>query len=235
MVKKKNAKLVSLAYSDSEAEDALSGSEDHSEDDETQSNKGGEEDGDKDLPIDSTPEVFFEDIYGDQQFTAEEFHQKLFNKEIEELRIPARSKRPCPAELESQIEYYDKKVKQGLDIIKSIQERKSLRNPSIYEKMISYCQINEMATNYPKANYDPEPFLKGENFYEELARQQREAIEKHDREKAKSSGNHQSSKSSDKKSKWDSVQSNSSNSSAALALALARVQNIVHTQKNLKR
>lgn len=231
MAKKKNAALVSLTYSDSENEDDTFAEDEEEVDnspDEDLSNALNE----KEI-VENVPEIFFEDVYGDHQFSAEEFHKKLFDSQTGEPEVPPRSKRECPEELEAQIEHYNKKVKMGLDFIKTIQDRKSLRNPSIYEKMISYCQINEMATNYPKNNYDPEPFLKPESYYEELARLQKEMIEKHEREK-KSTPNKSSSSnaSADKKSKWDSVQSN--NNSAAIAAALARVHNIVQQASSNK-
>lgn len=47
------------------------------------------------------------------------------------------------------------KMKSGMDMNKLIQERKEFRNPSIYEKLIQYCDINELGTNYPPEIYDP--------------------------------------------------------------------------------
>lgn len=46
-------------------------------------------------------------------------------------------------------------IQEKLDMNKVIQERKDFRNPSIYEKLIQYCGINEFGTNYPPEKYDP--------------------------------------------------------------------------------
>ena len=74
-----------------------------------------------------------------------------------------------------------------LDMNKIIQERKEFRNPSIYEKLIQFCELNELGTNYNSDTYNPLQFGK-ESYYEELAKMQKiemEKMEKHKKEVTK--------------------------------------------------
>ncbi|KFM78927.1 SAP30-binding protein, partial [Stegodyphus mimosarum] len=64
----------------------------------------------------------------------------------------------------------------------SIQRRKDFRNPSIYEKLIQFCNIDEQGTNYPPETYDPHCWGP-ESFYEELAKRQKEEMDKREKEK----------------------------------------------------
>lgn len=71
--------------------------------------------------------------------------------------LPPEPKGKCPQELQDKItNMYDKMKANNMDMNKLIQERKEFRNPSIYEKLIQYCAINELGTNYPPELYDPE-------------------------------------------------------------------------------
>ena len=93
-----------------------------------------------------------------------------------------------------------------MDTNKIIQERKEFRNPSIYEKLIQYCDINELGTNYPADIYDPTSWGK-ESFYEELAKAQKtemDKIEKARKDNAKADINNGSKKAEDdlKKRYW---------------------------------
>lgn len=256
MVKKHNSKIVSLAYSDSENED-----ENHSVEE-------GEIDDDEDGAItdggstasksaenyqnsnDSNsgnasekPEAelaFFEDVYGDQDLTITDFHRSLYGKSPSDVTIPPPTKRRCPEELQRRIEIYYDKVRQGSDLNKTIQMRKDLRNPSIYEKMISYCSINEMATNYPEELYDATPYLKDASYYEELSRLQKEEMEKRVASNSTSASTTrdssstlssslskvaQSTSGAEKKSKWDSGPP-AGNAAAAVAAALSKVNKL---------
>lgn len=62
----------------------------------------------------------------------------------------------CPPELQEKItKMYERMKLNNLDMNKVIQERKEFRNPSIYEKLIQFCDIDELGTNYPPELYDP--------------------------------------------------------------------------------
>lgn len=84
----------------------------------------------------------------------------------------------------------------------SIQMRKDFRNPSIYEKLVAYCGIDELGTNYPPEAYDPHMWGP-ESYYEELSRQQKEEMDKR-KKKAKVDFLTGTAKKPDtRKSKWD--------------------------------
>lgn len=70
--------------------------------------------------------------------------------------LPPEPKGKCPQELQDKItKMYEKMRTNNMDMNKLIQERKEFRNPSIYEKLIQFCDIDELGTNYPPEIYDP--------------------------------------------------------------------------------
>lgn len=70
--------------------------------------------------------------------------------------LPPEPKGKCPEELQEKIRaMYAKMRSNNMDMNKLIQERKEFRNPSIYEKLIQFCDIDELGTNYPPELYDP--------------------------------------------------------------------------------
>ena len=96
-----------------------------------------------------------------------------------------------------------------------IQSKKSFRNPSIYEKLIQYCSIDEYGTNFPKELYDGHLFGK-ESYYDVLAKDQKIDMER--REKAAKERSAKSASKGDKRpeessggglakrrSKWDQI------------------------------
>lgn len=101
------------------------------------------------------------------------------------FNLPAEPKGKCPQELQDKITNMYEKMKNGMDMNKVIQERKEFRNPSIYEKLIQFCDINELGTNYPNELYDPLQWGK-ESFYEELARVQKVEMERREKERKES-------------------------------------------------
>ena len=250
---KKHSKIASLAYSDSENEDNDSVEDGEIDDDDEEGEVHDEEDsqlrttehnsnsndsssrGDRA----AAEEPFFEDIYGDQDLTIADYHRSLFGKRPEEVTMPPPTRRRPPEELQRRIERYYEKVRLGSDLNRSIQARKDLRNPSIYEKMISYCQINEMDTNYPKELYDATPYLGAASYYEELSRLQVEMMEKRNQGGAAGAAaaaaaaaasvagkvpDAGSSEQQNKKSKWDSGPAVAK--SAAVAAALSKAQTL---------
>ncbi|XP_065367675.1 SAP30-binding protein [Calliphora vicina] len=90
--------------------------------------------------------------------------------------------KPLP-ELSDKIQQlYEKMETNNMDMNRIIQQRKEFRNPSIYEKLIQFCDINEFGTNYPPEIYDPLQWG-SESFYEELARVQKIEMVKRQKEK----------------------------------------------------
>lgn len=70
--------------------------------------------------------------------------------------LPPEPKGKCPQELQDKIiKMYESMRTKNMDMNKVIQGRKEFRNPSIYEKLIQYCDIDELGTNYPPELYDP--------------------------------------------------------------------------------
>ncbi|XP_059048787.1 SAP30-binding protein [Achroia grisella] len=99
------------------------------------------------------------------------------------LSIPPEPAGKCPKELQETIaRYYSRMLNEGLDMNKMIQDKKNFRNPSIYEKLIQYCDINELDTNYPPEIYDPLKWGK-ESYYDELARVQKVEMDRREKEK----------------------------------------------------
>jgi len=87
------------------------------------------------------------------------FHRQLIGLDEKDIRIPnAPTNKQCSDKLTEQIIYYHNKMKEGMDMNKSILSRKALRNPSIYEKLITYCNIDEFGTNLPEEIFDPNQF-----------------------------------------------------------------------------
>ena len=46
----------------------------------------------------------------------------------------------------------------GLDANENIKQKKSFRNPSIYQKLIDFLDIDEGGSNFPKDVFDPKRF-----------------------------------------------------------------------------
>ncbi|GIX72532.1 SAP30-binding protein [Caerostris extrusa] len=115
------------------------------------------------------------------------FHRSLLNLKREEIQLPPESVGRCSKALQDKIgDLYNKK-KKGQDMNASLQRRKDFRNPSIYEKLIQFCNIDEQGTNYPPENYDPHCWGP-ESFYEELAKRQKEEMDKKEKEKKETNG-----------------------------------------------
>lgn len=101
-----------------------------------------------------------------------------------------------------------KKLEYGYDMNAVIQRKKAFRNPSIYEKLIQFCEIDEHGTNFPKDLYDGHLFGK-ESYYDELSKVQMLDMER--REKAAKERNAKLAKEGGathdsapkRKSKWD--------------------------------
>ncbi|XP_031619513.1 SAP30-binding protein [Contarinia nasturtii] len=124
--------------------------------------------------------------------------------------LPPEPKGKCPQELQEKInKMYEKMKTQNMNMNKLIQERKEFRNPSIYEKLIQYCDIDELGTNYPPEIYDPMQWTNKESFYyEELAKVQKTEMDKREKEFSKTDMVHVKTKKAEedakkRKSKWD--------------------------------
>ena len=83
---------------------------------------------------------------------------------------------------EKVVSLLQKEQKLGLDLNKHLQTRKDFRNPSIYEKLVTICDLDEFGTNFPEHLYNPKDWGE-ESHYNNLLESQKKAYEK--REKAK--------------------------------------------------
>jgi len=144
----------------------------------------------------------------------EELDEKERSHCMEELweggvKLPPEPRGDCSRELQEKFdELHRKKVEMGYDYNKMIQKKKAFRNPSIYEKLILFCEIDELGTNFPPELYDGHLFGK-ESYYDELARSQKEEMDRREKalEARKKSGDNRTKESapvvSSRKSKWD--------------------------------
>ncbi|XP_053687858.1 SAP30-binding protein [Sabethes cyaneus] len=137
--------------------------------------------------------------------------KKIDRAKLYGFSLPPEPKGKCSVELQEKIaSTYEKMRNSYMDTNKIIQERKEFRNPSIYEKLIQFCDINELGTNYSPDIYDPLKWGK-ESYYEELAKAQKiemEKVEKARKENAKTEiqvgvKKMDTDESKKRKSKWD--------------------------------
>ncbi|KAK9502184.1 hypothetical protein O3M35_012765 [Rhynocoris fuscipes] len=125
-------------------------------------------------------------------------------------------------ELQEKISNLTEKLKStGFNMKTIIENRKAFKNPCMYEKLISYCDINEFGTNYSPQIYDPFKWGDSSN-YEALAKAQTDYIDQIDqknKEKQKLKLSHGNVKpilngSKKKNSRWDQKFSKVQNSIA---------------------
>lgn len=94
-------------------------------------------------------------------------------EDIYGVAIPPSPTSLCSPELQEKIAMLHKKIESSqLNMNNHIQQRKDFRNPSIYEKLIQFCNIDEFSTNYQPERFDPSKWSK-ESYYEELAKAQK--------------------------------------------------------------
>ncbi|XP_065342288.1 SAP30-binding protein [Cloeon dipterum] len=99
-----------------------------------------------------------------------------------DVQMPEEPKGKCSEEHVKRVLKQFEKVQNGLDVNAIFQRRKDFRNPSIYEKLLLYCNINELGTNYPPHMYDPTRWGK-DSYYEELSKVQKIEMDKKEKEK----------------------------------------------------
>ncbi|XP_034717283.1 SAP30-binding protein isoform X4 [Etheostoma cragini] len=119
------------------------------------------------------------------------FSEKVRNMSPDEIRIPPEPPGCCSIQLQEKIhKLYERKLHGDFDTNSHIQKKKEFRNPSIYEKLIQFCSIDELGTNYPKDMFDPHGWSE-DSYYEALAKAQKvemDKLEKAKKERTKVSG-----------------------------------------------
>jgi len=120
----------------------------------------------------------------------------------EGVKLPPEPPSQCSKELQEKIERLWEKKQQGMDMNAVIQNKKAFRNPSIYAKLIQFCDIDELGTNFPPELYDGHLFGK-ESYYDELGKIQKAEMDKREKalEAKKKAGEHHAQH--HRKSKWD--------------------------------
>ncbi|KAM9004721.1 SAP30-binding protein isoform 1-T1 [Sarcophilus harrisii] len=175
--------LVSEAYGDDDFS-RLEGDEDgYEEEDEENSRQSEDDDSETEKPETDDLKEFSELEKRDPQELVASFSERVRNMSPDEIKIPPEPPGRCSNHLQDKIQkLYERKIKEGMDMNYIIQRKKEFRNPSIYEKLIQYCSIDELGTNYPKDMFDPHGWSE-DSYYEALAKAQK--IEMDKLEKAK--------------------------------------------------
>uniref|UniRef100_A0A7N4P6J2 SAP30 binding protein n=1 Tax=Sarcophilus harrisii TaxID=9305 RepID=A0A7N4P6J2_SARHA len=144
----------------------------------------GDEDGYEEEDEENSRQSEFSELEKrDPQELVASFSERVRNMSPDEIKIPPEPPGRCSNHLQDKIQkLYERKIKEGMDMNYIIQRKKEFRNPSIYEKLIQYCSIDELGTNYPKDMFDPHGWSE-DSYYEALAKAQK--IEMDKLEKAK--------------------------------------------------
>lgn len=102
---------------------------------------------------------------------------------LSKVQLPPEPPGRCSTALQEKIvALLEKKNRLGLDLNKNVQARKDFRNPSIYDKLVQFCNLDEFGTNYPEHLFNPKEWGE-ESYYDNLLKAQKKAYEK--KEKAK--------------------------------------------------
>ncbi|XP_040186868.1 SAP30-binding protein isoform X2 [Rana temporaria] len=143
-----------------------------------------EEDGSNKEDDDASPHSEHSELEKrDPQELVASFSERVRNMSPDDIKIPPEPPGRCSNHLQEKIhKLYERKLKEGTDMNQMIQKKKEFRNPSIYEKLIQFCSIDELGTNYPKDMFDPHGWSE-DSYYEALAKSQK--IEMDKLEKAK--------------------------------------------------
>ncbi|XP_052341840.1 SAP30-binding protein-like [Oncorhynchus keta] len=171
--------LVSAAYGVDDisriedGDDKASGDEDSGESSRNsemdESDEGGDTDDYKEIP---------EAERRDPNELVALFSEKVRNMSPDKIRIPPEPPGRCSSHLQVKIQkLYEKNLHGDLDTNNHIQRKKEFRNPSIYEKLIQFCGIDELGTNYPKDMFDPHGWPE-DSYYEALAKAQKVEMDK---------------------------------------------------------
>jgi len=107
---------------------------------------------------------------------------KTFTKRLDDGILPPEPSGHCSKALQDKINEYYKMMREGVDMTKKIESKKEYRNPSLYEKLIQFCNIRELDTNYPPNLYNPDMYGP-ESYYEELAKTQKQDMDKREKER----------------------------------------------------
>ncbi|KAA0714180.1 SAP30-binding protein [Triplophysa tibetana] len=170
--------LVSASYGQDDVSRVEEGDEKVSEnEDSDDSTRNSDEDSDPGRAQDDVKDVQEGEIKDPNELVAQ-FSEKVRNMSPDEIRIPPEPPGRCSSHLQEKIsKLYERKLHGDFDTNNHIQKKKEFRNPSIYEKLIQYCGIDELGTNYPKDMFDPHGWSE-DSYYESLAKAQKVEMDK---------------------------------------------------------
>ncbi|NXT61133.1 S30BP protein, partial [Chaetops frenatus] len=180
--RREKAGLVSAGYGGDDST-LLDGGEDrYEEEGEENSRQSEDDDSETENPEAGDLKELAEVEERDPQEAVASFSERVWIMSPE-IKIPPEPPGRCSNQLQDKIKkLYERKMKEGMDMNYIIQRKKKFLNPSIYEKLIQFCSIDEIGTNYPKDMFDPHSWSE-DSYYEALAKAQK--IEMDKLEKAK--------------------------------------------------
>lgn len=187
--------------------------------------------------------------YNGMPMTPEEINDSLTRSlrhslSEDDVQIPPEPSGSCSMRVQTKIaKMYEKVLRTGKDMNATIEQRKEFRNPSIYDKLIEYCSIDEKGTNYPPELFNPTIWSE-DSSYEILAQIQRAEMDKREKERREKKEKsltvervqgtkkpflqsvNPSSPTSDqkRKSKWDTASTDSSAATTAAPLASMKIK-----------
>jgi hypothetical protein len=169
-------------------------------------------DDEQDAPEEVEEEKESENADSEDKYT--KYYQKY------KFHLPTEPKGKPDPKLQETINNLSQKIKNSdFDLNQYIQEQKSFRNPSIYDKLIQFCDINEFGTNFPPEIFDISIYGP-ESYYEELAKAQKAEMDKLEKQKKENTKTEVIIKESIKrKSKWDQQAPASSASGSSVTTA----------------
>ncbi|KAK5582528.1 hypothetical protein RB653_004113 [Dictyostelium firmibasis] len=85
-------------------------------------------------------------------------------------------------ELKEKIFRYHKMKQNGISINQSLRSSQSFKNPSVIEKLIAFCEIDELGSNYPLSQFNPHSYSI-DDYYKPLNEKQRKMDEKREFER----------------------------------------------------
>jgi len=102
---------------------------------------------------------------------------------LEEILPPKPDLSLCSPHLKAKLQKFFALKKQGKSVNRNLRESHAFKNPDILEKLISFCSIVEIGSNYPREVYDPFGFENSGDFYDELAKEQQLMYERREQER----------------------------------------------------
>jgi len=132
--------------------------------------------------------------------------------------LPAEPVGACDPELVKKLNNFHLLKMAGKSLNESLRKSKPFRNPDILEKLVLYCKINEIGSNYPLHLFNPNSYQR-EDFYDAISVEQKEFEEKRDQERVNrtqiefttgvmevKTSQDTNNTSKNKKSKWDNME-----------------------------